>query len=190
MLQRAHIATILAAVIAASAFAATPDGSTKAKAIPLKQRDPQKAVEEEMAWMMKLYHYTPLLAMRDRMIEEVRKVKAGKKSTDKSAGWEHATQEQNGHLISVWRIDTPRAKREIYFDTGTLINTPGGSPATRVSSRSVHGTHGTDIEGAMKASNQALERTADRRVNLLFMTSTRKPEAKLALGGGRSACSR
>jgi hypothetical protein len=41
-----------------------------------------------------------------------------------------------------------------------------------------------------KASNQALERTADRRENLLSMTSARNPEAQRALGGGRSASSR
>jgi hypothetical protein len=125
MLKRAHIIVMLAIATTASAFAAAPDGSTKAKAIPLKQRDPQKAVEEEIAWMMKLYHYTPLLAMRDRMIEEVRIVKAGKKSTNRSAGWGHSTQDQNGHLISHWWFDTPRGKRDVYFDTGTLIDTPG-----------------------------------------------------------------
>jgi hypothetical protein len=41
-----------------------------------------------------------------------------------------------------------------------------------------------------KSSNQALERTADRRDNLLLMTSTLNPEAELALVSGRSACSR
>ena len=39
-------------------------------------------------------------------------------------------------------------------------------------------------------SNQALERTADRRDNLLSMTSTLKCEAQLALVSGRSSCSR
>jgi hypothetical protein len=39
-------------------------------------------------------------------------------------------------------------------------------------------------------SNQALERTADRRVDLLSMTSTVKPEATRVLVSGRSACSR
>jgi hypothetical protein len=63
--------------------------------------------------------------MRDRMVEEVRKVKAGKKSTNKSAGWDHATQDQNGHLISVWGLETQRGKRDVYFDTGTLISTSG-----------------------------------------------------------------
>jgi hypothetical protein len=38
--------------------------------------------------------------------------------------------------------------------------------------------------------NQALERTADRRNNLLLMTSTLKIEAELAAVSGRSACSR
>jgi hypothetical protein len=37
--------------------------------------------------------------------------------------------------------------------------------------------------------NQTLERTADRREDLLSMTSTLKPAARLALVRGRSACS-
>ena len=125
MLKRVHFATLLAVTTVVSAFATTHDGSTKVKAIPLQQRDPAKAVEEEFAWMTKHYHYTPLLAMRDRIVEEARKVLAGKKSTNRSAGWGHSTQEQNGGLISVWWFDTPRGKREVYFDTGTLLSTPG-----------------------------------------------------------------
>jgi hypothetical protein len=125
VLNRIHTAMLVAVVTATSAFAAAPDGSSKAKAIPLKQRDPAKAVEEEMSWMMKLYHHTPLLALRDRMVEEVRKVKAGKKSTNRSAGWGHSTIDHSGHLISKWWFDTPHGKREVYFDTGTLIDTPG-----------------------------------------------------------------
>jgi hypothetical protein len=39
-------------------------------------------------------------------------------------------------------------------------------------------------------SNQTLERTADRRDNLLSMTSTLKSEAPLALVSGGSAWSR
>jgi hypothetical protein len=38
--------------------------------------------------------------------------------------------------------------------------------------------------------NQALERTADRRENLLSITSTLKLEAQRAVVSGRSACSR
>jgi hypothetical protein len=38
--------------------------------------------------------------------------------------------------------------------------------------------------------NQALERTADRRENLLSMTSTLNREAQLALVSGRSSLSR
>jgi hypothetical protein len=38
--------------------------------------------------------------------------------------------------------------------------------------------------------NQALERTADRRENLFWMTSTLKPEAQLAIVSGCSALSR
>jgi hypothetical protein len=41
-----------------------------------------------------------------------------------------------------------------------------------------------------QSSNQALERTADRRENLLSVTSPLELEAKLALVSGRSACSR
>jgi hypothetical protein len=43
---------------------------------------------------------------------------------------------------------------------------------------------------ARNTPNQALERTADRRVNLLLMTSTLEPEATPGLVSGRSACSR
>jgi hypothetical protein len=46
------------------------------------------------------------------------------------------------------------------------------------------------MHAAMNASNQALERTADRREDFLSMTSTIKPEAQLALVSGRSAFSR
>ena len=46
------------------------------------------------------------------------------------------------------------------------------------------------IERMRKRSNQALERTADRRANLFSMTSTLKLEAQLALVSGRSARSR
>ena len=38
--------------------------------------------------------------------------------------------------------------------------------------------------------NQTLERTADRRENLLAMTSALKSDASLAVVSGRSACSR
>jgi len=41
-----------------------------------------------------------------------------------------------------------------------------------------------------KPSNQTLERTADRRTDLLLMTSTLKLEANLAVISGRSARSR
>jgi hypothetical protein len=106
-------------------LAATPDGSTRAKAIPLKQRDPAKAVEEEMKWMLKLYHYTPILATRDALAEAVRKIKAGQKEVNLPHNWGHASLDYNGHLISNWWFPTPKGKREIYFDTGTLIKTPG-----------------------------------------------------------------
>jgi hypothetical protein len=41
-----------------------------------------------------------------------------------------------------------------------------------------------------RRSNQALERTADRRKDLLSMTSTLNPEAQLAVVSSRSAFSR
>jgi hypothetical protein len=44
------------------------------------------------------------------------------------------------------------------------------------------------IEGL--ASNKSLERTADRREDLLSMTSILNPEAQRALVSGRSSCSR
>jgi hypothetical protein len=42
----------------------------------------------------------------------------------------------------------------------------------------------------LRRSNHALERTADRRADLLSMTSIPKLEAQLALVSGRSAFSR
>jgi hypothetical protein len=41
-----------------------------------------------------------------------------------------------------------------------------------------------------KRPNQTLERTADRREDLLSMTLTLKPAAERAVVSGRSACSR
>jgi hypothetical protein len=121
---------ILAVLVAAlPSYAAKPvarDGSTKAKAIPLTQRDPTKAVEEEMTCMMKLFHYTPILATRDALLKAVRQLKAGKtKTVDLPRDWGHGSLDYHGRLISSWWFPSPRGKREIYFDTGTLINTPG-----------------------------------------------------------------
>ena len=91
-----------------------------------------------MAWMMKLFHYTPLLATRDELREDLRKLKAGQKkqSTTKS-NWGHASLDYNGRLISRWWFASPRGKREIYFDTGTLTNTPG-EVARQESARSIY----------------------------------------------------
>lgn len=125
MLMRVHLITLAALFAASSCLAVTPDGSTKAKAIPLKQRDPSKAVDEEFAVMMKLYRYTPLLAMRDAIVVAVRQAKTGKKSVNVDPGWGHASLDHNGRLISNWWFQTPRGKKDVYFDTGTLIATPG-----------------------------------------------------------------
>ena len=120
---------ILALIVAANpCSAAKPgprDGSSKERAIRLAQRDPVKAVEEEMAWMMKLYHYTPILATRDALVDALRKAKTTKKKVNLAQNWGHATLDYNGHLISNWWFSSPRGKRDVYFDTGTLINTPG-----------------------------------------------------------------
>ena len=75
--------------------------------------------------MMKLYGYTPLLAMRDAFTVAVRRAKAGAKSVSVDPGWGHATVDHNGRLISNWWFQTPRGKKDVYFDTGTLLSTPG-----------------------------------------------------------------
>ena len=123
-----HIVMVAALVAATPSHAAKPnirDGSTKEKAIPLKQRG-LEAIDEEMAWMMKLHGCTPLIATRNALTEAVRQIKAGKKkSVRPPQPWEHATLEHAGRWCSYWMIRTPRGKRHIYFDTGISINTPG-----------------------------------------------------------------
>ena len=76
MISRAHIIIVSTAFAIATCHAAQPsvqDGSSGEKAIPLKQRG-VKAVEEEMKWMMKLCHYTPLMATRDAVADAVRQI--------------------------------------------------------------------------------------------------------------------
>jgi len=128
MICRAHIIIVSTAFAIATCYAAQPsvhNGSSGEKAIPLKQRG-VKAVEEEMKWMMELYHYTPLMATRDAVADAVRQITAGKKKTVQNLHpWEHGSLDHHGKLISYWSFNTPHGKREIYFDTGTLINTPG-----------------------------------------------------------------
>lgn len=130
MFPRVHVFTLLLMLGLAPCYAGKPgvrDGSTKDKAIPLKERG-AKAVEEEMAWMMKLYHYTPVLTNRDAMIEVVRKVKAGQKGFEASLNWEHGTLEHGNQWCSYWSFLTPQGRRKIYFDTGVAISTPGEVP--------------------------------------------------------------
>ncbi len=84
VLVRIQILALAVIAVVAPCYASKPmvrDGSTIEKAIPLRQRG-AKAVEEEMAWMVKLYRYTPLLATRDVIAEAVRKIKAGNKRLD------------------------------------------------------------------------------------------------------------
>src|SRR5262249_16362692 len=103
---------------------AAHDGSTKAKAIPLKERG-MKAVEEEMAWMLKLYNYSPVLAVHDAVADASSKDKTGKKSVNTLAPWGHRCLDYGGHLISYWWFVTPLGKKEVYFDTGISSDTLG-----------------------------------------------------------------
>lgn len=122
------IVSTLTLAVAAAASSEARDGSTRARAILLKQRDPQRAVAEEFAWMAKLYHYTPLLAMRDAIVDAGLKLKPGQKASNVSSGWEHSSQDFKGHLISHWSLTTPHGQKEVYFDTGALVDTPGEVP--------------------------------------------------------------
>ena len=83
-----------------------------------------------MAWMMKLYNYTPLLATRDIAAAGIRQLRAtkAKKTLKRPQPWEHATLEHEGRWISYWMMRTPRGKRHIYFDTGISVSTPGAVP--------------------------------------------------------------
>ena len=127
-LVRFDILVVAAILVVAPCYAGKPiarDGSTMEKAIPLKQRGP-KAVEEEMKWMMKLYGYTPLLATRDAFVEAVRQIKVEKKKEGHAPQpWSHGTLEHGGQWCSYWWFRTPRGRKEIYFDTGVPISTPG-----------------------------------------------------------------
>ena len=121
MLKRFYIFTVVALITGSAAFAAPPDGATIANPIPLKQRDPTKAAEEEMHWMMKIHHYTPLLAQRDEVAEVTEKAKRGVKRATAATRWGHAILNYNGHSISNWWFVTPKGKREIYFDMGPTL---------------------------------------------------------------------
>jgi len=127
MLTRPYIFAIIAVVAAAPCLTAYPadrDGSTIAKAIPLKERG-MKAVEEEMAWMLKLYNYSPVLAVHDAVADTSSKTKTGKRSVNTAVPWGHRSLDNNGHVISYWWFVTPRGKKEVYFDTGTFSDVPG-----------------------------------------------------------------
>jgi hypothetical protein len=133
MLPRTYLIVVTAVLLAAPCYAAKSigrDGSTMEKAILLKQRG-AKAVEEEMTWMMKLCNYTPVLATRDEIVklaaDAIRRAKSGQKqpSGHPPAPWGHATRDRNGRLISYWWFQTPHGRKEIYFDTGTSLDTPG-----------------------------------------------------------------
>jgi hypothetical protein len=129
MLSRAYVPLIAVVIAVTLCYAGKPivrDGSTIERAIPLKQRTAKAAVEEEMTWMMKLYHYTPVLATRDAFVEAIRQIKVEKKKEVRPPNpWGHASREYDGRLISYWWFVTPHGRKEIYFDTGMAIDTPG-----------------------------------------------------------------
>ncbi|MBA3273439.1 MAG: hypothetical protein H0T11_06155 [Chthoniobacterales bacterium] len=88
------------------------DGSTKEDAIPLKQRG-AKAVEEEMAWMMKIHGYTPVLATEKAIADLLRQMKTGKQKNGKlGPGWEHATLWHGRQWCSYWSFVTPRGRKK------------------------------------------------------------------------------
>ena len=127
MSPRVHIFTlllILGLIPCSDGKPSVRDGSTKDKAIPLRERG-AKAIDEEMTWMMRLYSYTPVLANRDAMVEVVRRVKAGERGFEGPSNWEHGTLEHGKQWCSYWSFLTPRGRKKIYFDTGVLISTPG-----------------------------------------------------------------
>jgi hypothetical protein len=118
------IIAVFAAGPCLAAYPAGRDGSTIAKAIPLKERG-TKAVVEEMAWMLKLYNYSPVLAAHDAVADAGSKAETSKKSANTPARWGHRTLDYNGHLISYWWFVTPSGKKEVYFDTRISSDTLG-----------------------------------------------------------------
>src|SRR5262249_1306251 len=104
MLTRPYIFSIIAVVAGARCLTGYPadrDGSKIAKAIPLKERG-MKAVEEEMAWMLKLYNYSPVLAVHDAVADTSSKTKTGKRSVNTAVPWGHRSLDNNVHVISYW----------------------------------------------------------------------------------------
>jgi hypothetical protein len=126
MLTRAYLLAVLAVVAVTPCHSGKPperDGSTPKKAIQLKRRG-MSAIDEQMQWMMKLYGYTPLLAEREQLkqsvAEDVRRSEAGQKPFEglPQQGWDHRTLDHDGKCCSYWLFNTPRGRKQIYFDTG------------------------------------------------------------------------
>jgi hypothetical protein len=133
MVMRVHPFLLSIVFVATPCHAGKPvvhDGSAMQKAIRLKQRG-SKAVEEEMAWMMKLHRYTPILATRDAVNEQaaevLRRFRAGEKRSTVSSSqpFEHAMLDHDGQICSYWSFRTRQGKRKAYFDTGVSISIPG-----------------------------------------------------------------
>jgi len=109
---------------------------------------------------------------------------------------------ENGKLIETWRFKSESSDSSTVADIIELTATrfqfrtlsQDGPGRPRVLSCRAASTpkHGFPMQRyrARNRSNQALERTADRREDLLSMTSKLKSDAALALVSGRSACSR
>ena len=116
----------------------------------------------------RLFGMTPELAPNERDVLETGTWYAGGDFIYLRLPWEQASYT----ALVPWHIDS-MSPNEVQLHVGSTR-----AVFKRVSARSP------------SASNQALERTADRREDLFSMTSILKREAQLALISGRSASSR
>jgi hypothetical protein len=151
MPKPAHIivAAAVFAIALCDAAELIRDGSTKEKAIRLKQHG-MKAVEEEMQWMMKLYHYTPVLATRDAVANAVRQIKAGKKKNVQNLHpWEHGSLDDHGRLISYWSLRHATRQERDLFRYWHIHQHSRRSRTARVGSRSLHATDDAVAEDTM-----------------------------------------
>jgi hypothetical protein len=88
--------------------------------------------------------------------------------------------------------DSYQGRGQIVYPSHIVVSFPSGEDIfeQRTSEPVLYLSDDAELWNSRFASNQALERTADRRDNLLSMTSTVKSEAQRALVSGRSASSR
>ena len=88
--------------------------------------------------------------------------------------------------------DSYQGHGQIVYPSHTVVSFPSGEDIfeQRAAEPVLYLTDDGALWNSRFASNQTLERTADRRENLLLMTSILNSEAWLALVSGRSASSR